>query len=266
MNDFEVLHSSLNNDANPAPVGLHKPPLPPHELNEGVGGGDYEAIGLEFFSHFTGIGGLQPHHRVLDIGCGCGRMAVPLIPFLDPHGEYWGFDIVPAAIEWSRQNITAYHPRFHFELADIFNKVYNPSGKSQPAGYHFPYEDDWFDFTFLTSVFTHMLTADLEHYLSEIARTLKQGGRCMMSFFLLNPESLGLIAGGQSQLKFEHPFQEGATFHAELPEAAVAYDEQFIRKSIACHGLEIVEPIHYGSWPGRGNFLSYQDVIVVTKK
>jgi hypothetical protein len=30
--------------------------------------------------------------------------------------------------------------------------------------------------------------------------------------------------------------------------------------------LYIAEPIHYGSWPGRRVFLSYQDVVVAVKE
>ena len=49
-----------------------------------VGDGDYRAIGLEYLGHYVTIGGLKPTDRVLDIGCGIGRMAVPLTQYLDP--------------------------------------------------------------------------------------------------------------------------------------------------------------------------------------
>jgi SAM-dependent methyltransferase len=35
--------------------------------------------------------GLQPHHRLLDIGCGSLRLGHLAVPFLDP-GHYWGTD------------------------------------------------------------------------------------------------------------------------------------------------------------------------------
>src|SRR5215212_241626 len=43
-----------------------------------VGDGNYRAIGTEYLGHYVRIGGLKPTDRVLDIGCGIGRMAVPL--------------------------------------------------------------------------------------------------------------------------------------------------------------------------------------------
>ncbi|THD85075.1 class I SAM-dependent methyltransferase [Aliigemmobacter aestuarii] len=35
--------------------------------------------------------GMQPHHRLLDIGCGALRLGCKAVPFLEP-GHYWGTD------------------------------------------------------------------------------------------------------------------------------------------------------------------------------
>jgi SAM-dependent methyltransferase len=265
MNFFRALQRWWLNAIDSPPALPHKPPVPPRELIDGVGGGDFDKVGREFFGYFTRIGGLKPRHNVLDAGCGCGRMAVPLIPYLNRGASYHGFDIVPAAVQWSRENIAAHDPRFQFELADVFNKTYHPAGKYQPAQYPFPYQDGFFDFAFLTSVFTHMLPADMQHYLSEIVRTLKKGGRCLVTAFLLNGESRALIAAGKSSITFEHPFPDCAVFNADLPEAAVAYEERFFLECLARHGMRPMGRIHYGSWPGRAHFLSYQDILVAAK-
>jgi ubiquinone/menaquinone biosynthesis C-methylase UbiE len=53
----------------------------------------------------------------------------------------------------------------------------------QAAQYPFPFADSSFDFVYLVSVFTHMLPADMEHYLSEISRVLKPAAKCAVSFF-----------------------------------------------------------------------------------
>src|SRR3954470_20703716 len=58
-------------------------PEPPPELRF-VGDGDFRAIGAEFLGLFARLGGLRPGDAVIDIGCGIGRMALPLTQYLDP--------------------------------------------------------------------------------------------------------------------------------------------------------------------------------------
>ena len=238
---------------------------PPAELVRLVGG-DFEAIGAEFAQLFLTIGALQPHESVLEVGCGVGRMAVPLTRILGPAGRYAGFDVMKDAIEWCRQEITPRYPRFHFDHADAVNSFYNPDGSVQPSEYRFPHDDESFDFVFLTSVFTHMLPADVEQYASEIARVLKKGGRCFITFFLLNDESRALIRSGMAG---PFPFNTLSDIHTMLyphvPEAAVAYDETYARQLLRRHNLTIAEPIHYGDWCGRLDGLSLQDIVLAVK-
>ena len=65
---------------------------PPPELVQYVGG-DFQKVGKEFMNHFIQIGALQSNEKVLDVGCGVGRMAVPLMNYLTDDGAYYGFDL-----------------------------------------------------------------------------------------------------------------------------------------------------------------------------
>lgn len=231
-----------------------------------VGDGEFELIGKEFKSYFVGLGNLRPHHRVLDVGCGIGRMAIPLTDYLSPEGGYWGFDIVPSGIEWCRGRISAQHPHFHFQHCDVFNQHYNKEGKVRAEEFRFPFEDGFFDFAYLTSVFTHMRPAAMENYLGEVARVLKPGGKCLITFFLLNRESADLILAGRSAFAFQHIVDDCLVANANDPEAAIAYKEQIVRQAFARRELRIDLPIHYGSWCKRDSYLSFQDIIIATKE
>ncbi len=251
-----------------APAGAGgAPPLAPPVGQALVFGADpgFQVIGAEYLRYFRELGGLQPSHKVLEVGCGIGRIAVALAGYLSADGEYRGFDIAREGIAWCRENITPRHPHFRFDWADVYNKTYNPRGTRRAAEFTFPYEDGRFDVVYTTSVFTHMLAADLARYLAESARVLKRGGRCLHTFFLLNDETAPLMAAGRSLFKFAYALEGCRTVSRVEPEKAVAYDEARVRALFADCGLRILEPIRYGGWCGRPVFLSGQDIVLAAK-
>lgn len=238
--------------------------LPSQELQDYVGGGFVE-IGAAFLHYFLELGDLKPHESVLDVGCGSGRMALPLTGYLNERGRYEGFDISEDAVKWCSENITAKFPHFKFQAVEIHNAAYHTNTTQRASDFRFPYGDEEFDFVFLTSVFTHMLPADMEHYFEEIARVMKRGGRCLITFFLLNDESTVLIDNLKGEYNFEHRREDYRTINKDRPEEAVAYPEHFIRSLCEKFGFKVREPIRYGCWCGRVNHLSFQDIVIADK-
>ncbi len=241
---------------------------PPRSLM--IIGGDrsqevFHQIGQTFFRFFVDLCGLRPRERVLEVGSGVGRMAVPLTRYLEETGSYEGFDVIPDGIKWCQKHISSRFPNFHFSWANVFNGVYNPGGKHKASEYRFPYGDESFDFVFLTSVFTHLLPDDMQNYLSEISRVLKRTGRCLITFFLLNKESLKLVQDGRSSLAFTFEFEGYRTINRKQPEAAVGHEESCVLGLLERSGLNIRAPVHYGSWCGRSQFLDYQDIIIASR-
>ena len=242
--------------------------LPPRELQDWVGLGGpavFKATGDEFLGYLVDLCGLQPGDAVLDVGCGSGRMALPLTGYLNREGRYAGFDVAREAIAWCTENISGSHPNFDFTVADVQSKRYNPTGKYKPSDFRFPYPDGSFDVVLLASVFTHMLPADVKHYMYEIVRVLKPGGRSLITFFLLNEMSSALSEEGMGQIKFEHEMHGARTANVDNPEAAIAYPEAFVRDLYGECGLEIREPLRYGNWCGRPDGMSGQDVVIAVK-
>jgi SAM-dependent methyltransferase len=234
---------------------LDRDPLVPPRRLQFVGEGDFAAIGDEFLGHLVELAGLQPGSQVLDVGCGIGRMARPLAGFLDEDGRYEGFDVNPVGIGWCQLR---YDQRFRFTLADLYNRRYHPTGALKAREFRFPYADDAFDVVLAASVLTHLLEDEASHYLAEIARVLRPGGRALVTFFLLDDDSRAAIGDGRAALAFIEPGAHVAVLREDVPEEAVAYDEAWVRAHLP------VDAVHHGGWRGYLSppTRSFQDLVV----
>ena len=238
--------------------------IPPRSLMM-VDTGKWEQVGREFKDIFIRYGKLQPIHRFLDVGCGAGRMALPLTEYLIEGGEYWGFDNRYNCIAWCESHINKKNNNFHFIHSDIRNKKYNSNGKIEAKDYKFPFSDDYFDFVFLGSLFTHMLPPGVENYLSEVSRVLKADGICLITLLLINdePEKMGYIKIGMLDFRFDHG--KYFTINEENPEFSVAYKEEYFMTLSDKLGLPRKQLIRHGSWSDRIDYLTSQDLVFLRK-
>lgn len=257
-------------DAGEALLGRREPLSPPRRLRTGGTNkftrSDFHQIGGHHARCLVEVGGLKPDDRVLDVGCGVGRMAIQLTKHLSPAGSYDGFDVLPHEIEWCQRNITPKFPRFRFHFAQVFNSLYSDRASTRASEFRFPFPDGSLSFVFLISVFTHMTIDGVEGYLREIRRVLTPGGRCYATHFLLNEAAEELIAAGKSRLTFRFPLEHGRTDLEDAPEAAVAQDEKYVLELYERAGLTRACPVRRGSWAGRTSDVGYQDVIVTTAR
>lgn len=239
-----------------------KTPTP--EQSVAVGHGDFVETSFSMLSLFRLVGHLSPSAHILDPGCGIGRIAYALAHFLNEHGSYEGFDVSKDVINLAKV-IFATKRRFAFQHVDLYNKMYNPAGNRQASDFLFPFASERFDFTIMTSVFTHLLPDAVENFLAEISRTLAHGGSCFATFFVLDTFAKEKVAAGSASLNISHQWAANCYVQSlEVPEAAVAYEYQALLTMINSAGL-IAEQVHFGSWSGRPAYLSYQDVLLLRK-
>jgi SAM-dependent methyltransferase len=238
-------------------LGRRDPLTPPRRRLDFVGDSDFRATGEEFLGLFRELAGLRPADRVLDVGCGIGRMARVLAGELRPPGSYDGFDIVGDAIAWCNGHYRDTPAPFAFKHADLHNSAYNPGGHGSARDYRFPYPDQSFDLAIATSVFTHLLGGEVDNYLSEVARVLAPGGRMFGTWLLAGDD----VVGDAAAFRFAHRDGDAYLEDPAVPQMAVGYSEDWVRERMQAAGLRVRDPIHYGSWRGAPG-VSFQDIVI----
>jgi SAM-dependent methyltransferase len=203
-------------------------PLPPIELMRSVGPTDnasYDNPGRlpVYGADFPSI----DYSRVLEFGCGCGRVARQLLQQTEPPKEYFGIDLHRAAIEWCNQNLR--RDGFRFQHADVFNPTFNPSGK--PGVSPFPAPDDRYSFVLAHSVFTHVVERDVAGDLKECARVLSGDWVFRSTWFLFEKHAFPVM----------QEFQNALYINDVDPTNAVYFDREFVSNLFTAVGLQIVK-------------------------
>jgi len=169
--------------------------------------------------------GLASNTRVLDIGCGVGRLAIGLKRRYGALSNYTGIDVDRARIRWCQRNIDPNS----FLYLDLANARYNPEGAVIDERFHFDIPAGSVDLIYLYSVFSHMETPDIAVYLREFARLLSPQGKVFMTAFVedevpnvsINPPDFRLADGNEWSgalhcVRYERGYFEGLIADAGL--------------------------------------------------
>jgi ubiquinone/menaquinone biosynthesis C-methylase UbiE len=193
--DSFVIPETLPSEHEVCSCGL---PIPPKRLYLGYGSttqeylssGEKDVARMLELAAVSGLS-LAERDRVLDFGCGAGRMIRHLSP-LASTCEIWGTDISAECVYWCRQHMD---PPFHF-VTTI------PS---------LPFEEQYFDLIYAGSVFTHI--DDLASaWLLELRRVLSEKGR---AYITIHDEHTVKLLDTKYR---EHPF-------AVMMRSCAAYDQ-----------------------------------------
>ncbi len=118
------------------------------------------------------LAGIAPGERILDVGCGPGRLAIMAATLAGPAGEVCGIDPAPEMVELARRNAARAGVRVRFEVGVIEG---------------LPYADDHFDVV-LSSLMLHHLPDPLKRRgLAEVRRVLRPAGRFVAVDFGATP-------------------------------------------------------------------------------
>jgi SAM-dependent methyltransferase len=127
---------------------------------------------------------LSQRSRILDLGCGVGRLPIGILGRGLEIGSYLGIDVDERSIRWCKKYIQSKHPQFQFQHTNARNALYNPNGAELDTHLRLPFEDGSADIIYMYSVFSHMLTDDIRLYTREFKRVLAQGGSVFLTAFV----------------------------------------------------------------------------------
>ncbi|WP_425410183.1 class I SAM-dependent methyltransferase [Hyphococcus sp.] len=113
--------------------------------------------------HYAAQGGVPfaEARRILDFGCGCGRVVRHLPAMSD--AEIYGVDYNGALADWCAQNLDGRFSR---------NRLAPP----------LDFPDGHFDVVYLISVFTHLRIETQRQWLAELRRVTRSGGAVIITF------------------------------------------------------------------------------------
>ena len=186
--------------------------------------------------------GCTPKSKILEIGCGQGRMVTGLLRLIGAV-NYTGFDVHLPSVNWCQKYIESRKKSFHFEHLDVLSERYNTGGNQLNDKFKFNINDKSIDIIYIWGVFTNMEGMVMKAYLNDLKRMLAPGGKVFFTAFVeesvpeisVNPEGYLLD-------KYTGPLQ------------VVRYEKNYLFSLIEQSGLRIDEFIYGQEFDGQSEF------------
>jgi len=228
-----------------------------------------------FFASLIGCYAPNGSLRVIDFGCGHGKLAPVSVFFTHPEGEYLGIDIEESYIDFCRRKYSQL-PRVKFHLSGDFNPLYSTRQQGAAGGVE-SYGRDWpvaaesTDIVIAISVFTHLQEAEALGYMNRIHSVLKDNALAILTCHIVEEprRQPGFIFNYSpvlvSLFKYSTPLpgsHNWFTCSPELPESGVAINMAGLNSLI--QGKFKAELVIRGSATGGTGPLP-QDVLVLRK-
>jgi SAM-dependent methyltransferase len=213
--------------------------------------------------------------RMLDVGCGTGRVYLATLPYLTADDRYTGLDVNEKFLAICRKQYP--DPRVDWYHLDTKNSFYAKGVKQSQAPWDF--KDKSFNLVTAVSVWTHFSEDDWIYYLNEVSRVLKPGGRAIITFFILDEEYTKSLPKRNDDISkfypqpkskwiFDMPAYGSSDFlhpkNVSVPEVAIGVRESRFKVAVDEAGL-VVKDYRPGCWKEQPGYI-FQDVVVFERK
>jgi len=241
--------------------------LPPLALMNKIGSFDeehFKANSVGFFKEIASRLRVSRDASVLDLGCGCGRMAIPFVDFLR-HGRFYGCDVWDAGVAWCNENLTSTgNAAFYVQSAEnnYYFEQFNSEKKNNFKLGWLP--DGALDASYAISVFTHLIQEDVESYLNEIARGTKAGGLGYFTFFIIDKYFWAYRERTGNHMAVK-PSADGRHYAYEGQDFFGGYTMGTLLRIFDAAGWDVVS-FELGSWAEKPGSRNYQDTFILERR
>lgn len=206
--------------------------------------------------------GLDHSRWIVEVGCGFGQRAIPLIDQLRMDARYLGIDRSDEAIRWAQNTVSPASPNFSFDCMDL--------GVEGPALAKLPVEENSQDLVIVATTFTDIWPEPLAQCLKEFARVLRPGGIVYAGFYVIRPGLIEYLnrhgSTDDRDLTFMDMVERG--FYLEdpgLPHAPKGYSPRRLG-TLARRARMVPTRFIKGGWAGDGhNEIDGPDAVILTK-
>ncbi len=235
---FESILGTLEGRREPGPL---LPEFPPEDIQKMTNSRTGRDTMLGAFAFYRRARHLWNEHRrtdntkILDFGCGWGRIARVFLRDIEPQDLY-GIDIMPKLIDAA----SATMPSAHWSAIE-------PGGT-------LPHDDETFGLVFANSVFSHLTEKQHHQAMSEIARVTAPGGVIIATCF--TPTEIDILSRSDNRGFYEKVLGDLPAVRDQVAAGEFVWASTGRKGRMADYGLAVIpEPWFAAAWPDSVEFL-----------